>query len=114
DRVAPVEPGSDAMHRAIVETASSPFVVLDASGHLQWCGEHIEALTGRSPASVLGHHFLDLIHPASHEGVIAEYSQFISHDHTRQQWVGPPLLVDILHADGSRVTCEISAATGRK
>lgn len=114
DAVTPVEPGSDAMHRAIIETAASPFVVLDAAGNLQWCGETIEALTGRPAASVLGHHFLDLIHPSSHDGVIAEYSQFVSHDHARQAWVGPPVLVDILHADGSRITCEVSAATGSK
>ncbi len=114
DPVRPVEPGSDAMHRAIIETAASPFVVLDAEGNVQWCGETIEALTGRSAASVLGHHFLDLIHPSSHEAVIAEYSQFVSHDHARQAWVGPPMLVEILHADGSSVTCEVSAATGSR
>lgn len=109
---APAEPGSDAMHRAIVQTAVNPYVVLDAGGHVRWCSERIEALSGRSAASVVGCHFLDLVHPSSHEAVIAEYSQFTSHDHVRQQWVGPPLLVDVLHADGSRVTCEVSAATG--
>jgi diguanylate cyclase (GGDEF)-like protein/PAS domain S-box-containing protein len=105
------EPGSDAMYRAIVETAVNPYVVLDTAGHVRWCSDRVETLIGRSAASVIGLHFLDLIHPSSHEAVMAEYAEFVDEEHVRRAWIGPPMLLEMVHADGSRVTCEVSAAT---
>ena len=105
------EPGSDAMFRAIVQTSVNPFVVLDPAGHVRWCSEKVEMLIGRTADDVIGLHFLDLIDPSSHEAVLAEYAEFTSDDQLRRAWVGPPMLLDMVHADGSRITCEVSAAT---
>lgn len=105
------EPGSDAMFRAIVQTSVNPFVILDPAGHVRWCSERVEALIGRAPESVIGSHFLDLIDPSSHDAVLAEYAEFTSDDQQRRAWIGPPMLLDMVHADGSRITCEVSAAT---
>lgn len=105
------EPGSDEMYRAIVQTSVNPFVVLDATGRVRWSSDRVEALIGRSAASVVGLHFLELIEPASHEAVLAQYAEFTSEEHARQAWVGPPMLLEMIHADGSLITCEVSAAT---
>lgn len=104
-------PGSDAMYRAIVQTAVNPYVVLDTGGHVRWCSDRVETLIGRNAESVIGLHFLELIHPSSHEAVMAEYAEFTDDDSQRRAWIGPPMLLDMVHADGSRITCEVSAAT---
>lgn len=106
----PAEPGSDAMHRAIVQTATNPYVVLDAQGRVSWCSERVETLLGLPAASLVGRHFLDIVHPSSHDAVLAEYADFTD-ERERRPWVGPPMLLDLLHSDGSRITCELSAAT---
>lgn len=111
DDVAPAPPGSGAMYEAIVQTAVNPYVVLDADGRVLWCSDRVEALVGKTPASVTGQHFLDLIHPSSHDAVLAEYAEFTSEDQVSSAWVGPPVLLDLLHADGSGITCEVAAAT---
>ena len=115
DDVTPIplraEPGSDAMFRAIVQTSVNPFVVLDAGGYVRWSSDRVDALIGRSPESVVGVHFLELIDPSSHEAVMAEYAEFTSDDQRRRAWIGPPMLLAMVHADGSRITCEVSAAT---
>lgn len=105
------EPGSAAMYRGIVETAVNPYVVLDAAGRVQWCSDRVETLIGRTASSVIGLHFLDLIHPSSHDAVLAEYAEFTDAEHVRRAWIGPPMLLEMVHADGSRITCEVSAAT---
>ena len=107
---AAVQPGTDAMHRAIVQTSVNPYVVLDAGGQVIWCSDRVETLLGFPPASAVGRHFLDIVHPSSHEAVLAEYARF-TEEHERRSWVGPPMLLDLVHADGSRITCEVSAAT---
>ncbi len=107
---APVAPGSDAMHRAIVQTATNPYVVLDGHGRVTWCSERVETLLGLPAASLVGGHFLDIVHPSSHEAVLAEYADFTD-ERERRPWIGPPMLLDLVHSDGSRITCELSAST---
>ena len=105
-----VAPGSDEMYRAIVQTAVNPFVVLDAVGNVVWCSERVEVLLDVPADELVGRHFLDIVHPSSHEAVLAEYARFTD-AHERRPWIGPPMLLDLLHGDGSRITCEVSAAT---
>jgi diguanylate cyclase (GGDEF)-like protein/PAS domain S-box-containing protein len=107
---AAVAPGTDAMFRTIVQTSVNPYVVLDPDGEIVWCSDRVEALLGHPAAWAIGRHFLDIIHPSSHEAVVAEYARFME-EHGRRPWVGPPMLLDLTHADGSRITCEVSAAT---
>lgn len=106
-----VEPGSDAMHRAIVQTAVNPYVVLDSLGQVTWCSERVETLLGSPASTYVGRHFLEIVHESSHEAVLAEYRQFTD-EHEHRPWIGPPMLLELVHGDGSRITCEVSAATG--
>ncbi|HEU5083899.1 MAG TPA: sensor domain-containing diguanylate cyclase [Acidimicrobiales bacterium] len=107
-----VGPGSDAMMRAIVQSSVNPYVILDRTGHVAWVSERIETLLGAPPHAYAGRHFLEMIDPSSHEAAIAEYSEFTSHSGDALPWIGPPMLLELVHADGARITCEVSAATG--
>lgn len=107
---APVAPGSDEMFRAIVQTAVNPYVVLDAVGNVVWCSDRVEVLLDIPAADLVGRHFLDVVHPSSHDDVLAAHEHFVAGTE-RRPWVGPPMLLDLVHGDGSRVTCEVSAAT---
>jgi len=111
-RFAAVQPGSDAMVRAIVQSSVNPYVVLDAAGTVTWASDRVEALLGAPPEAYVGRHFLEMVEPRSHEAAIAEYAEFTG----RRQadgWIGPPLLLELCHADGSSITCEVSAASGQ-
>jgi diguanylate cyclase (GGDEF)-like protein/PAS domain S-box-containing protein len=106
-----VEAGSDAMLRAIVQSSVNPFVVLDPTGTVTWASDGVHSLLGTSPADHIGRHFLDIIAPSSHEAAIAEYSEFTNREHDRS-WIGPPMLLELVHGDGGTITCEVSASTG--
>ncbi len=105
-------PGSAAMHRAIVQSSVNPFVVLDRAGYVVFASDRIETLLGISPAECVGLHFLEMIHPSSHEAALAEYTDFTDRDTVVQPWIGPPMQLELVHRDGSRIACEVAAATG--
>lgn len=109
---AAVEPGSDEMMRAIVQSSINPYVILDRTGHVAWVSDRVDTLLGTAPEAFVGRHFLEMIDPASHDAAIAEYSEFTSDTGGTLPWIGPPMLLELIHADGSRITCEVSAATG--
>lgn len=105
-------PGSDAMMRAIVQSSINPYVILDGTGHVVWVSDRVETLLGSPPQAFIGRHFLEMIDQSSQDAAIAEYAEFTSHAGDALPWVGPPMLLELVHADGSRITCEVSAATG--
>lgn len=107
----PVAIGSPEMFRAIVESSVSPFVVLDLTGHVVWAGPHVEQLFGEPPEAVLGIHFLEALAPESHEAAIAAFGAFAGSTEA-QPWIGPPMLLELLRADETTVTCEVSASLG--
>lgn len=112
DAATAIEPGSDAMYRAIVQSSVNPYVVLDGTGQVRWVSEKVETLLGAPAESYVGRHFLEMIDPSSHAAVIAEYAEFTASDSRRRPWIGPPMLLELIHRDGSHITCEVSAATG--
>jgi diguanylate cyclase (GGDEF)-like protein/PAS domain S-box-containing protein len=107
------EIGSAEMYRAIVESSVSPFVIIDRSGHCAWAGPQVETLLGESVDAIVGRHFLGVIAEQSQEAAIAAFTGFVGSGED-QPWIGPPMLLDLVKADGSFVTCEVSAATGHQ
>jgi diguanylate cyclase (GGDEF)-like protein len=97
--------------QAIVEASVSPFVVVDGKGFVRWAGPAVRHLLGRPAEEFVGTHFLDVLHPSSHEAAIAAFRDFTSQPSVQQPWVGPPMLLDLIGADGP-VTCEVSASSG--
>jgi diguanylate cyclase (GGDEF)-like protein/PAS domain S-box-containing protein len=109
----PVAIGSPEMFRAIVESSVSPFVVVGSHGRVVWAGPQVEHLLGEPPETFVGRHMLDTIAPESHEAAVAAFTSFTAGEGHPGPWIGPPMLLELLTRDGSRVTCEISAARGR-
>src|SRR3954452_9974584 len=106
-----VGPADAVPYRAIVEASVSPFVILDDNGFVSWAGPAVEVLLGKSADSYIGRHFLDVLDPASHEAAITSFADFMRPDRTTADWIGPPILLELLGADGP-ITCEVSAAAG--
>lgn len=102
----------DRAFKAMVELSVSPFVVLDDAGTVSWAGPHTEHLLGRPVETVVGQHFLELIDPASQDAAIGAFTEFVEHQDDVRAWIGPPLVLDVLHADGSKIPCEIGASVG--
>ncbi len=98
-------------YRAIVESSISPFVLVDGQGYVIWVGPAVGVLLGRDPESYVGVHFLEVLHPSSHEAAIAAFSDFVRPDRESADWIGPPMLLELVGADGP-VTCEVSAVNG--
>src|SRR4051794_2463369 len=98
--------------QAIVEGSVSPFVIVDEKGFVTWAGPTVETLLGQPAAAYVGGHFLDVLHPSSHEAAITSFTAFMREGRADADWIGPPILLDLVGVDGP-VTCEVSAAAGR-
>jgi diguanylate cyclase (GGDEF)-like protein len=102
----------DELSLAIVQSSVNPYVILAPDGHVRWVSERVEILLGAPPEAFVGRHFLEMVAPSSHAAAIAEYSEFTHRDASTVPWIGPPVQLDLLHADGTSIACEVSAATG--
>ena len=102
----------DRAFKAMVESSVSPFVVLDDDGKVSWAGPRVQALLGRPVETVIGQHFLDIIDPASQDAAVGAFVEFVEHANDPKAWIGPPLVIDVLHADGSTIPCEVGASLG--
>lgn len=105
-------PGSPEMMEALVESTVSPYLVLDPDGYVVWASRHVESLFGEPPATYVGRHFLDLLHPTSQDVALSAYESFIHREPELQPGIGPPMHLDILGVDGEPVTCEVAASIG--
>lgn len=101
-----------ASYEAIVETAISPFLLMAQDGTITWAAESIRELLGHDPAELAGTSALDLIHPDSHGDTLEAMARIetITPDHD-PTWRSSGLVVDVLAADGQRVSCDVSVAT---
>lgn len=106
---------SDASCRAVVETAISPYVLLDHEGVVLASGGSVTELLGWSQDELAGRGMLDFVDPASHAATLQAFTAATS---TPQQagaeWVGTGLVIDILTADGQSVPCDVSVATSAR
>ncbi len=102
----------DNTYRAIVDRAISPFLLMDRSGTVTWAAASIEELLGFSPDALIGRHALELIHPDHHELTIDALARI---EDTAPggdgRWVSSGVVVDVIDADGMRVSCDVSVAT---
>lgn len=98
--------------RAMVEASVSPFVLVDGEGYVTWVGPTVHALLGQPPSTYVGKHFLEVLHPSSHEKALAAFADFMRPEREHEPWVGPPMQLDLVGTDGP-VTCEVSAVSAR-
>jgi diguanylate cyclase (GGDEF)-like protein/PAS domain S-box-containing protein len=118
----PYEPGelefdfgddpTPAMFRAIAETSINPFAIIDDCGVYRWVGQSIVELLGWQPDELVGKSIDATIAPESLPVVLEAFQSLAalppSKDYPRG---GVGLAADLLHRDGTRVHCEVTAAT---
>lgn len=105
-------PLSATTYETIVETAISPFMLIDTSATILWASASIEELLGHRPDALVGTSVFDIIDPGSHADAIAALSRSIeSHAGSEQRWTSAGIVLDMRAADGRRVSCDVSGAT---
>lgn len=107
----PSEPSSAAFplgfFEGIVEGSPDPFVIIDSAGNIMWAGHHAARLVGREGEEYVGHHISEFITPAALPRAIEAFEEYTSPSAGYTGWVGPPILLELLHADGTAVPVSI-------
>jgi diguanylate cyclase (GGDEF)-like protein/PAS domain S-box-containing protein len=101
-------PGSDAFFRAIVETAASPYAVIDEGLVLRYVSPSITNLLGWLPAEWIGRSIAELLVPESLE-VASVGLRDLQSAPEDPDWVGAPVRVFLKHADGGSVPVDALA-----
>jgi PAS domain S-box-containing protein len=109
----PLPPSS---YSSIVETAISPFLMVDRGGVVTWAGASIHELLGYQPGELVGMPVFDLVDPASHHAVIEVLARTERNveQGTAPQWRSTGMVVDLLTKGGETVTCDVSGATSSR
>ena len=101
----------DEMFRAIVDTAVSPFGLVDDDGTVLWVGSSIEELTGWPAGTLVGRNMLDALDEQSQKAVIDSFARFSDTASNGPGWLGAGLLVNVVTPAGDVVPCVASSAT---
>jgi diguanylate cyclase (GGDEF)-like protein/PAS domain S-box-containing protein len=96
---------------AIVDTAISPFAVVDGTGTVVWCGASMAELTGWSPEELVGTNMLERLDEPSQAAVIDTFARFLDASAEEPDWLGSGMPINVIAKDGSIVPCSVSSAT---
>jgi diguanylate cyclase (GGDEF)-like protein/PAS domain S-box-containing protein len=90
-----------------------PITLLDAEGMIRWASASVERFFGWDPQALVGQRFDTLVSPESLDEI---YEAFGAIDDAFEitPWGGVGLPVELLHADGSTVACELAVVTTRR
>ncbi len=99
----------------LVDTAISPFCTMTADGEITWASASIVELLGWTSEEVIGRNMADMLHPESLTRAVEMLERFqAGGPGTGSAWVGSGILLDLWHADGSVVPCNVAVATPRR
>jgi diguanylate cyclase (GGDEF)-like protein/PAS domain S-box-containing protein len=101
--------GSDAFFRALVETAASPFVVLDPSLTLLYASPSITEMLGWDPQDWLGRSIAELLTPDSIEVAAAGIDDLFTTD-AYAEMIGGPVRLFVRGIDGTVHTLDVEAS----
>ena len=99
---------------AIVDSAISPFSVIDDVGNVVWVGSSMTELTGWTGEELVGSNMLDHLDEVSQAAVIDSFSRFIGASADDPDWLGSGIPINVICKDGSLVPCVASSATGAR
>ena len=102
--------GSDAFFRALIETAISPYLVIDASLTLLYASESITELVGWEPQDWLGRSVVELLTSDSVEVAAAGIDDLFSSTND-PAWIGGPMRLFVRCADGSVKALDVEASS---
>ena len=95
----------------MVDSAISPFAVVDEVGTIVWSSTSMTELTGWLPEELVGTNMLDHLDGPSQVAVIDSFSRFLETASDGPDWLGTGILVNTISKDGSVVPCVVSSAT---
>jgi len=101
------------MFEVLANHSIYPISMLDEAGTIRWIGDSVERFFGHKPADLIGHRFDKIVAPGS---IGAAFEAFASINDAFEvtPWGGVGLPVDMLHADGSVVACDVAAITTKR
>jgi diguanylate cyclase (GGDEF)-like protein/PAS domain S-box-containing protein len=99
--------------RTMADHAIFPLALIDNSGVLRWLSVSVERFFGWDRDDLIGESFDRVVAPRSLPAVV---EAFVAIDDAFEitPWGGVGLPVDVLHADGSEVACEVAVATTQR
>lgn len=100
--------GSPEFFRAVVDTSANPFVILDGEFILRYASPSIELLLGHRPEDWIGRSVAELLDPDSLHTALVGLSEIESAS-LDPDWVGAPVRIRLVTADGSVVTIDAYA-----
>jgi diguanylate cyclase (GGDEF)-like protein/PAS domain S-box-containing protein len=104
----------DGVFRAIVDTAISPFGIVDELGTVLWVSTSVEELTGWPAESLVGRNMLDALDEQSQMAVIDSFARFADTASGGGGWLGTGLLVNVVSPTGKTIPCIASSATSTR
>jgi diguanylate cyclase (GGDEF)-like protein/PAS domain S-box-containing protein len=97
----------------MAQHAIFPLSLVDNAGTIVWAGESLERFFGWRPADLIGESFTKVIAPASLADVTDAFMA-IDDAYEVGPWGGVGLPADLLRADGTVASCELSVLTTRR
>lgn len=94
--------------RSLMDDGSVLFAAMTGDGTITWMNRGADALLGREPTSVIGHHALDLIHPDDHDVLVEVMAEEARGSDDRSVTT-----VRLAHADGRWVAFEFAGLDER-
>jgi diguanylate cyclase (GGDEF)-like protein len=106
---------SEGDFRAIVDTAVSPYSVVDYDGNVVWTSSSITELTGWLPEQLIGRNMLDFLDQPSQVAVIDSLSRFTDTSGSAgPDWLGTGLLISMVTPTGELVDVVASSMTSTR
>lgn len=97
----------DAVLAAVMRGSVNPYVITAPGGKVLFVSDPIVHINGYTADQIVGRDVLDFIAPDSHDAIITATAEFSDPDRVDDGWTGPPISVDLVHADGGTVPCRI-------
>jgi diguanylate cyclase (GGDEF)-like protein/PAS domain S-box-containing protein len=97
----------------MAEHSIFPLALVDNAGTVRWAGESIERFFGWRSEELIGESFAKVIAPASLPEVVEAFTA-IDEAYEAKPWGGVGFPADIVRADGTLASCELSVLTTRR
>jgi diguanylate cyclase (GGDEF)-like protein/PAS domain S-box-containing protein len=99
--------------RVMADHSIFPITLIDAEGTIRWASASVERFFGWTPSALVGQRFDAVVAP---ESLTEIYEAFTAIDEAFEvtPWGGVGLPVDLLHADGRTIACELAVVTTRR
>jgi diguanylate cyclase (GGDEF)-like protein/PAS domain S-box-containing protein len=98
-------------YRAMLDTAISPFAIVDDLGTITWASASMEELSGWTAEELVGTNMLDRLDEPSQVAVIDSFARFADTAAGGPGWLGTGLLIGVRAKSGEIIDCIASSAT---